>query len=102
MRYLKKENWLLKEFPFYIARHEQRTWPLHRHEFLEIFYVTKGKGLHLIGENKYQISRGDIFTINPEQTHKFIVHRDKGFEIINCGFMPSLIDPHISSLQEME
>ena len=37
----------------------------HYHYFVEIVYFLKGRGTHIINNQKHQIKSGDIFLINP-------------------------------------
>lgn len=57
---------------------------LHRHEFVEIFYVVSGTADHILNGQKTAISSGDVYIINPSDYHCFkssnstvnFIHRD--------------------------
>jgi len=84
----------VKEFPFCIQRciHDQfNTPPVHSHEFIELVYVVQGEGDHLFEGQSYKIHTNDVFIINPGEVHTFRVEEGKTIEIVNCLFLPSLI-----------
>ncbi len=58
----------------------------HHHDFIEVVFVTKGKGIQVISNNEYEVSEGDIFILQGFQNHYF---KDAGkAEIINVMFDP--------------
>ncbi len=58
----------------------------HHHDFIEIVFLTKGKGIQVISNNEYEVSEGDIFILQGFQNHYF---KDAGkAEIINVMFDP--------------
>ncbi len=52
---------------------------MHRHDFIEIAYVISGEGRHVIGENQYDISKGDLFIINSDTPHGFFPAEGSGY-----------------------
>ena len=63
----------------------------HSHDFVEIVYVAKGTGIHLINEEKYNVSEGDIFLINYDTKHAFAA-QNGSLLLYNCIFTPSYFD----------
>lgn len=58
----------------------------HHHDFIEIVFITKGKGIQVISNNEYEVSEGDIFILQGFQNHYF---KDAGkAEMINVMFDP--------------
>ena len=58
----------------------------HHHDFVEIVFITKGKGIQVISNNEYEVSEGDIFILQGFQNHYF---KDAGkAEMINVMFDP--------------
>lgn len=58
----------------------------HHHDFVEIVFVTKGKGTQIISNNEYEVSEGDIFILQGFQNHYF---KDASkVEIVNLMFDP--------------
>ncbi|HEX7410720.1 MAG TPA: AraC family transcriptional regulator [Bacteroidales bacterium] len=72
----------------------------HHHDFVEIVFVTKGKGIQVISNHEYEVSEGDIFILQGFQNHYF---KDASkAEIINVMFdpvkSPGLISPEIKMI----
>jgi AraC family L-rhamnose operon transcriptional activator RhaR len=68
---------------------------LHAHDFIEIAYVVSGIGTHCIGENEYNVSKGDLFIINYNIPHEFRSHEDLNkprLWVYNCIFEPEFLD----------
>lgn len=92
-----KSSQFIKEnhFPFFI-NHKVHTYrnvpPLHAHDFIELVYVTEGKGDHVCDGESYPLTAGDVFIINPGEEHTYSIYRKDKLEIINCLFMPHLFD----------
>lgn len=89
IEYMQKET-----FPFSIYReiHDQgNVPPLHGHEFIELVYVVSGKAKHVFEQELYDIQEGEVFMINPGEMHTYSIEPDNRLEIINCLFMPNLI-----------
>jgi YesN/AraC family two-component response regulator len=67
---------------------------LHAHDFLEIAYVASGNGIHIIGENEYTVSKGNLFIINYNVPHEFrsIPNSNAKLVIYNCTFQPEFLN----------
>lgn len=63
----------------------------HSHDFVEIAYVAKGTGIHLVNEKKYNVSEGDIFLINYDTKHAFAT-QNGSLLLYNCMFTPAYFD----------
>ncbi len=90
------------DFPFAVLRvtHDDMHTPKpHSHEFIELVYVESGSGQHLFEGESYAISAGNVFIINPGESHTFHMARGESLTIINCLFEPHLI--HESILREL-
>lgn len=58
----------------------------HHHDFIEIVFITKGKGIQVISGNEYEVTEGDIYILQGFQDHYF---KDTGnAEIISIMFDP--------------
>ncbi|MFY0762321.1 AraC family transcriptional regulator [Metabacillus dongyingensis] len=93
-KYQSSEYMCIEEFPFWIKtfHHDiSNLPPLHSHEFIELVYVVKGEANHVFEGKSYTIRENDVFIINPGEVHTFSLDRGGEFEIINCLFLPSLI-----------
>src|SRR5689334_17154689 len=88
---LSSNGFMKVEFPFWITRSVQGSLAEHGHEFVELVYVVRGRGLHIFEGASYAVQAGDVFIINPGETHAYFVEPGEQLEIINCLFMPSFI-----------
>lgn len=95
-RYDNGENLFAKGEMIYINRCvEQIQSHVHAHDFIEIAYVASGRGIHIIGDKEYEVSKGDLFVINFDVLHEF--RSDPSFNegmlvIYNCVFRPQFLD----------
>jgi YesN/AraC family two-component response regulator len=80
-----------KESIALMARRQEDV-KLHKHDFLEMVYVTKGKALHTLNEKETTVEMGDYFIIDYNAYHKYSVTDGVPFEIINILFKPEIID----------
>jgi AraC-like DNA-binding protein len=73
-RILKKEEWFHADgFPIAVERRDpQEPFGLHAHEFSEIVIATGGTGLHVTGEDSWQLSTGDTFVIGGSRPHDYV------------------------------
>ena len=80
----------------FVNRHEITTGMIyHSHDFVEIAYVAKGNGTHVVNEKKYNVSEGDIFLINYDTKHAFTT-KEEPLILYNCIFTPSYFDPMLN------
>ncbi|RKN86815.1 AraC family transcriptional regulator [Paenibacillus ginsengarvi] len=97
---IRSSGYMKDEFPFWITRIIQGAIPEHGHEFVELVYVVHGSGIHIFEGTEYEIGAGDVYIINPGETHAYSVPGGEPMEIVNCLFMPSLIpDALLKELQ---
>ncbi|TBL79425.1 AraC family transcriptional regulator [Paenibacillus thalictri] len=93
-RQLNSSQYMKEKFPFYIKRffHNHHDVPkLHGHDFVELVYVVRGEAQHVFEGAVNDIRAGDVFIINPGEVHTYKIKPGKKLEIINCLFMPDLI-----------
>jgi AraC-like DNA-binding protein len=91
VRKLSRDRFMKEEFPFWIKRTSQGSISEHGHDFVELVYVVHGNGTHRFEGRDYDIQAGDVFIINPGETHSYSVSPNDSIEIINCLFMPAFI-----------
>lgn len=74
MQILKKQDWFHKDgFPIVVERRDpQEPFGLHCHEFSEIVIITGGKGVHITGEDSYELAAGDTFVIGGTRPHDYL------------------------------
>ena len=63
--------------------------PPHTHEFVEMVYICDGSATQYIGENAYEVGRGDLLFIDVGQPHAFCHIRDLSY--LNILLKPSFI-----------
>lgn len=79
------------DFPFFIQYgfHNESLF-LHGHKnFSEIVIVLDGKAEHIVDNQYYPISKGDVFVISNDTEHGYT--RAENFRICNIMFAPSLL-----------
>ncbi|WP_284641695.1 AraC family transcriptional regulator [Paenibacillus silviterrae] len=72
----------------------------HRHDFIELTYVSEGSGTHYIGGEVIPVTQGDVFFIPVGVSHVFrpsTPERDKKLVVYNCVFPPE----YVKQLQSM-
>ena len=80
---------------FYISRRVvRRTAPTtpHRHEFLEVFWITTGCCTHFINRRIERLSPGHLCFIRPEDTHAFQNTEDPPCRMVNVAFGQTTAD----------
>ncbi|MFH1904516.1 MAG: AraC family transcriptional regulator [bacterium] len=74
------KNNFKKDLDIYVFKIEQSDIELHTHDFIELVYILRGKGISAIqtqGKNKksqnieFPVIVGDFFVITPEQAHNY-------------------------------
>ncbi len=81
-----------------IPREDSYTKP-HTHDFIELVYIRKGHGVHVINDRRYDISPGDLLFINYGQNH--IVEGNPSFELVNIIFTPEFISNSLISSENI-
>ena len=73
----------------------------HNHEFLELSYVLDGKATHATEGITTVLSKGDYFIIDYNRYHEYQQIGDMPFVIMNCLFLPSLIDETLTGCEAL-
>lgn len=104
MRTLKGKDWLRDaSFPFDITRGRVAdSFPAHKHEFYEFFYMCAGRLSHYIDGQAREVTAGDIVLLNPSRDHAFAADEADGAERIQCIFMPSFLGVNHAFLKKMK
>lgn len=80
----------------------QDTNQLHRHEYMQINYVCKGKGVHVINKSEYRILKGDIFVIPPFVPHCIRAMKDSSLNVYEFEFVPEFVNQNFESIENVE
>lgn len=86
---LKIDDWFHPDgFPISVERREpQELFEPHAHEFAELVIVTGGRCLHVIGQDSWEMTAGDVFVIAGPREHEY---RDlKDLRLVNILYQPS-------------
>lgn len=76
---------------------------LHEHpSFLELTYVLQGRANHVIDGVSSIISKGDYFIVDYKTQHRYTQIGDTPFIVVNCLFIPQLIDQTLGNCQRFE
>ena len=70
----------------------------HLHYFYEIELVTGGEGYEEIGDKTYEIKKGDITIMVPNEMHSYICKNDEVLKIISIKVSPGLLPEELSML----
>ena len=76
-------------------REPQPPFPMHRHQFAELVVVTAGSGLHVIRQEEYPVSVGDVFVILDTAPHQYR-------EMNKLGLVNVLYDPGELKMRQWE
>ncbi len=76
--------------------------PFHDHDFLELTYVVQGLAEHIFGEQTSVIGQNDYFIVDYGVRHKYTQIGDTPFVVINCLFLPRLIDETLSNCRHFQ
>jgi AraC-like DNA-binding protein len=71
----------------------------HQHEFYELVIVLKGKGKHLIDQEQYPISYGDVFMVHPGQIHGY--EFTQNLLIVNLIYDPSQLGLPMADIKDL-
>ncbi len=76
-----------KSFPFNIeyGSHRSNDMYIHSHEdFSELVIVMDGNAVHVVGDERFSISKGDVFVVGKDVAHGYVCAND--FKICNIMF----------------
>ena len=101
MKVLKKQDWFHHDgFPIVVERRDpQEPFGLHCHEFSEIVIITGGAGVHITGEDSYELRTGDTFVIGGDRPHDYL-NMDQ-LSLINILFDPTELPMSLGDLQSL-
>jgi len=92
---LKGSDYFDPRLPIYVNRSVETHELLeHRHDFLEISYVSEGSGTHRVGGDAIRVSQGDVFLIPVGAAHVFrpsSTSRQFPLVVYNCVVSPEAV-----------
>lgn len=90
-----------EDFPFFIqyGYHYDDDCQMHGHtDFSELVIVLEGRAEHLVGKEKYPISKGEVFVINKDTEHGY--NGASNFKICNIMFKPEIMHEKIFNIKQ--
>lgn len=66
--------------------------PLHDHDFPEVFWISEGKLRHEVNGTASDVDRGQLFFIRPEDRHSFLGLGETGGVVCNFAVRPDITD----------
>lgn len=76
--------------PYFVSHIKENYVKVHKHNYIECFYVINGEADHILGQSVSHIKKGDYIFIDFDTQHSYFNGVD--FEIINFNFLPYFID----------
>ena len=71
----------------------------HLHDFIELVYVSNGKGVHKIDKTTYPVKKGNLIIINYNQTHSF--NCDDSYKHYSILIKPEFINEKIKKSEDV-
>jgi AraC-like DNA-binding protein/mannose-6-phosphate isomerase-like protein (cupin superfamily) len=97
-RVLRIDEWFHPDgFPISIERREpQEDFEPHAHEFAELVIVMGGKGLHVTGNDSWELTAGDVFVIAGPREHEYRDLRE--LRLVNILYQPNQLKMRLLDL----
>ncbi|WP_145950157.1 AraC family transcriptional regulator [Paenibacillus sp. Y412MC10] len=70
----------------------------HTHEYINLIYIVDGEGQHIYNDYRFQISKGDVFIIEPNKEHYYAACSDQTLEVYEVQFKPELLRNELEAL----
>lgn len=83
------------DYPFYIRRYileNDLVHTRHRHDYFQIYYITRGQLKHRIHDKEYEMIKGDLFVLPPYVPHSVENYDHVSCEVIELEFKPEFIN----------
>jgi AraC family L-rhamnose operon transcriptional activator RhaR len=77
--------------------------PIHIHDFIEIAYISEGRGIHYVGGDQIHVEPGDLFVIAIGTPHVFrplSIDEDRSIVVYNCIFERNYINRFLNVLPD--
>lgn len=75
------------------------TYPVHKHEFIELVYVVDGSGSQTVDDQEYQVSHGSLLFIDYGQTHSIIT--DAPMTYVNILLEPEFFSKELVNVESI-
>lgn len=74
----------------------KNVFPEHHHDFFELSFILDGSGTHTAGGNRYTVRQGDVFFLNNELPHRYIVSKNEHLTVLNFAFVPEYLERNVT------
>lgn len=90
-----------KEFGPHVIYNDSvsETYPIHSHDFYEIFLVVEGKAIHAVNGMSQLLSKGSLVYIRPNDVHYYKPFNYFDFKLLNVGYLPEDFMPILRYLE---
>ena len=90
------------DFMFFIGHLQRRTGvdiPLHTHDFTELTVILSGTAWHIIDNDRYPISAGEVFVTHGNMSHGY--RNPVGLDLMDIMFKPEMLKPYSDSFKRL-
>jgi AraC-like DNA-binding protein len=101
MRVLSIHEWFHADgFPIAVERRDpQAPFGLHSHDFAELVIITGGRGMHVTGQDSWELTTGDVFVIAGDRPHDYL-NLDQ-LSLINILFVAEKLNLNLFDLSSL-
>ena len=99
---LLKDYDYIKDFPFIVERRIHESTEVvtpHEHDFCELVIVQEGHGYHILDNSEIPITAGNIFIVNPHNTHSYA--KFNHLTLLNIMFSPEILRKNEWDLRDL-
>ena len=105
MRTLIFRDYAKPDDAYYICRvkiFSNKSFPLHSHDYVEIFWLEEGEGIHHVNGHDVKIQKGDMVFMRPEDYHSFTSTQESPLVLGNISFPKSLLAGYVGTIFKIE
>lgn len=85
-------------FQIYYQHISNEHHSLHWHEFYELCFVLRGRGVNIVNGTEHQLTRGSLFLLTPADFHEIYSFTDEPMDIYNLVFSGEFLGEDIREL----
>ncbi|KRF06527.1 hypothetical protein ASG89_18895 [Paenibacillus sp. Soil766] len=68
---------------------------LHWHEFYELCFVLRGRGMNIVNGTEHELRKGSLFLLTPADFHEIYSYQNEPMELYNLVFDEELLDQEL-------
>lgn len=80
--------------PLHVARYRRGSFPVHYHSFLELILVNADIGVNLVGKERYNFRRRQVFRLGTFLPHRIEARLGERCDYFNVTFLPEALGMH--------